>query len=60
MTIKNVAPFATTKKFIVAREFEGDYWFFDAWNDFDDACTQAEEVHGCVIANNGTLDLEVV
>lgn len=60
MTIKNVANFAPTKKFIVAREVDGEYWFYDAWDDFDGACTQAEEINGVVIANNGTLDLEVV
>lgn len=59
MTIKNVAPFATDKKFIVARFVDGDYWFYDAWNDFDGACTQAEEINGRVIMNNGQLDLEV-
>ena len=41
MTIKNIAEYAKTKKYIVAREIDGEYWFFSAWDDANKANEQA-------------------
>ena len=41
MIIKNIAEYAKTKKYIVAREIDGEYWFFSAWDDANKANEQA-------------------
>ena len=46
MTIKNIAEYAKTKKYIVAREIDGEYWFFSAWDDANKANAQALEFGG--------------
>lgn len=48
MTIKNVAEYAKTKKYIVAREIEGEFWFFSAWDDENKANEQALDFDGVV------------
>ena len=48
MTIKNVAEYAKTKKYIVAREIEGEFWFFSAWDDANKANEQALDFDGVV------------
>ena len=41
MKINNMTETAKTKKYIVAREVDGEYWFFSAWDDADKANEQA-------------------
>ena len=35
--ILNVAKYALEHKYIVARFVEGDWWFYGAWDDFNEA-----------------------
>ena len=51
MKINNLASYAETKKYILVREVEGEYWFFSAWDDADRANEQAIE-YGCVVIRN--------
>lgn len=47
--IKNAPEYAFNKKFVVARECDGDLWFYAAFDDVDKAISCAMEVNGEVI-----------
>lgn len=49
MKINNVPDWARDKKYITARNVEGDWWFYDSWNDFEEALNQAIEIGGQII-----------
>lgn len=49
MKVKNVAKYANEKKYMVVRHVCGEYWFYDAWDDFGKATAQANEVDGQVV-----------
>lgn len=51
MTINNVPAYAEKYLFIVAREVEGEFWFWGAWNDEAKADEVAEEIGGKVFLN---------
>lgn len=51
MKINNIASYAESKKFIVAREVDGDLWFYGAWDDRDQANEAALEVGGIMVEN---------
>lgn len=46
MTINNIPEYATYKLFIVARESDGELWFWGAWDDEDKANEVALEIEG--------------
>ena len=49
--IKNVPTWAWKKYYFVARYVDGEWWFYDAWNENEsrDAMTQAWEIDGEVL-----------
>jgi hypothetical protein len=51
MNVKNLSAYAHTCRYIVARECDGDLWFWGAWNDYDTAYRVSCEVGGIVITN---------
>jgi hypothetical protein len=53
MKINNMPAYAMTKKYILVREVDGEYWFFSAWDDGDKANEQAISC-GCEVV---TADL---
>lgn len=55
MTIQNVPAYAYSYTFIVARYVDGEYWFWEAYNDGDTAYTVAVEVDGEVFC---TVDVQ--
>ena len=46
MKINNLSAHYATHKYITARYNDGAWWFYDAWDDYDDACEQAAEIDG--------------
>lgn len=42
--IKNIPDYAKDYKYIVARRVDGEFWFYDAWNDSYKANTVAREL----------------
>lgn len=53
--IENIAPYALTYAFIVARAVNGLLWFYGAWNDRDTAQAVA-----CELGNGVVIPREVV
>jgi hypothetical protein len=51
MKINNITEYAKTKKYIVVREVENEYWYFSAWDDADKANEQALAC-GCIVIRN--------
>jgi hypothetical protein len=51
MEIKNMPEYANHYEFVVAREVEGDLWFYGAYRDGFKADQVAVEIHGVVIHN---------
>lgn len=50
--VKNVADYAKDYKYIVARNIDGELWFWGAWNDRNKANEVAIELgNGVVIVN---------
>ena len=49
--VKNLSSYAYTCKYIVARECDGDLWYWGAWNDYETAYRASCEVRGIVITN---------
>lgn len=49
MKVNNLAEWAKEKKYIVVRDVDGEWWFYDAWVDFEKALKQAREVNGQII-----------
>lgn len=50
--IKNLPSYATNYAFIVAREVEGEWWFWGAYNDAFDANMIAEAINGDIFLKN--------
>lgn len=46
--IKNVSGYGAGCKYLVAREVDGAWWFWGAWDEFDKAHDAAVEVGGQV------------
>ena len=46
MKINNVPDWAWGKNYIVARKWDNRWWFYDAWENENDACAQAWEIDG--------------
>jgi hypothetical protein len=44
--VNNVAAWAWEKTYMVIRYVDGEWWFYDAWDDGEKAMTQAWEVDG--------------
>ena len=44
--INNLPKYAEDKKYIVAREIEGELWFWGAYDDLDKAVNAATEIRG--------------
>ncbi len=51
MKINNMAEYAKNRKYIVAREIEGELWFYGAWDDRDQANEAALEIEGITVEN---------
>ena len=49
--IKNLPPYATKYKYIVARYIDGDFWFWGAYADRNRAYDVALEINGVVVTN---------
>jgi hypothetical protein len=47
-TVLNCEDYAKNYDFIVARQSEGEWWFWGAWNDIDEAGKAADEIGGWV------------
>lgn len=41
--VNNVSKWASGKKYMVIRECDGEFWFYDAWDDYGKALVQASE-----------------
>ena len=52
ITIKNVSRYAFNYEYIVARFVDGDWWFYGAWNDAEDAYNVAMIEEGQVFHTN--------
>ena len=48
-TVKNLPEYANEYKYIVARQIDGDLWFWGAWNNMKKAINAAEEIGGKVV-----------
>ena len=52
MTIQNVPKYAKNYKYIVARQVDGEFYFWGAWNDKDKANNISHELgDGIIIVN---------
>ena len=49
--VNNVAKYAESKKYIVARSLGGELWFWGAWDDEAKATQAALEIGGVVVFN---------
>jgi hypothetical protein len=49
MYINNLADWAKAKKVVVFRLVDGAAWFYDAWDDYTKALSQAVEIGGQII-----------
>lgn len=49
--VNNVAKYAESKRYIVARSLDGELWFWGAWDDETEAARAALEVGGIVVCN---------
>lgn len=49
MMIKNKPNYANDYRYIVARNCDGELWFWGAWNEFELAIDAAREIGGVVI-----------
>ena len=52
--INNMTEFAKSQAYIVARYWDGGYWYYGAYNDAVKAYAVADEVGGVVFENAGT------
>ena len=46
--IRNVKTYATEYKYIVARRVDNEWWFWGAWNEYNEAFDAATNINGCV------------
>lgn len=46
--INNLPMYAGIYLYIVAREVDGEFWFWGAYNDYDKACEVAHSIKGTV------------
>ena len=49
MHVNNVPAYAYDHRYIVARECDGEFWFWGAWDDLQTAQGVATEISGTVI-----------
>lgn len=49
--INNLPEYANEYKYIVARWYDDELWFYGAWNDEEKAEKAAEEIFGKVVKN---------
>ncbi len=48
--VNNVAKYAESKRYIVARSLDGELWFWGAWDDEEKAKQAAAEIDGVVVS----------
>lgn len=51
-TILNCSKYSLTCKYIVAREVDGEWWFYGAWNNFSEAMNAATAEGGQVFPSD--------
>lgn len=49
MKVNNMPETARKRKYVTVREVDGDWWFYDALDDFEKALKQAREINGQII-----------
>ena len=49
--VYNVADYAKDYNYIVARNCDGELWFWGAWNDIEAATRAANDIGGIVVEN---------
>lgn len=53
--INNVPAWAWGRMYMVVNEVDNEWWFYDAWDDADDAFAQAQEIYGTVFKVNNCV-----
>ena len=49
--VNNRPAYADEYEFIVARVVDGEFWFYGAWDEEDEAYRVAREIEGAVLRN---------
>lgn len=52
--VKNVCP--GEERFVVARQFENELWYYGRWKSFKDALVVAQEVNGILVEEIADFD----
>lgn len=54
--VRNMPDYAWHKNYVVARECDGDYWFWGGYDKVETAIEAANEIHGEVFAVKDECD----
>ena len=51
--VNNVPNYAKNSNYLVVRKYDGEYWFWGAWEDKESAYKIANAIGGYVVENEG-------
>lgn len=49
--VRNMDDYAYNHRYIVARSWKGELWFYGAWDEYERALEVANELNGIVVEN---------